>query len=253
MERSPPPVDSSSTGTRPDSVDRPRAAVAGVEDIDVWRLDTTPHRDTDGTFDSALDASECDRLRVMRNRDARLQFCAGRWLARHVLARRLGCTEAEVKLTVGAHGRPSIVTREVDFNLSHAGSCIVLALSTARVGIDVEAADRVMDWRSVARRFFSTDETAAIEACAESEQRAAFIRTWVRKEAFVKALGTGVAAGFDRFDVSTGAEPALTGARIDGISVTEWSIRDLFPAPGYVAAVAVHATQPRVRTHDIGP
>ena len=103
VERSPPPVDSSSTGTRPDSIDRPRAAVAGVEDIDVWRLDTTPHRDTDGTFDSALDASECDRLRVMRNRDARLQFCAGRWLARHVLARRhLG---AQGSLRQGARHR----------------------------------------------------------------------------------------------------------------------------------------------------
>ena len=165
MERSPPPVDSSSTGTRPDSIDRPRAAVAGVEDIDVWRLDTTPHRDTDGTFDSALDAPNATG-------------CASCATAMHV------CNSAP--------------------------------------------------------------DAGWPDTCSPG-------RTWVRKEAFVKALGTGVATGFDRFDVSTGAEPALTGARIDGICMTEWSIRDLFPAPGYVAAVAVHATQPRVRTHDIGP
>ena len=253
VERSPPPAESPSSRTRADTVSRPRTDTVSVRDVHVWLLDCTRHRDAGHIFDSALDARERARLRLMRRADARLHFSAGRWVARYVLARRLGCAESEVELTVGAHGRPSPVTGEVDFNLSHAGSFVVLALSETRVGVDVEVTNRATDWRSIAHRFFSAAETAAIEACAKTEQRAAFFRTWVRKEAFAKALGTGVATGFDRFDVSTGAEPALTGARIDGVDASEWSIRDFAPGLGHLGAVAVRATRPRVRFLDVGP
>ena len=222
-------------------------------EIDVWRLDCARHGAAARVFESALDATERPRLRLMRRDDARLRFTAGRWLVRHVLAQRLGCTEAEVALAIGAHGRPMLAAAGIDFNLSHAGSLVVLALSAARVGVDIEATGRANDWRAVARRFFSAAERAAIEAYPEAERRGAFFRVWVRKEAFVKALGTGVATGLGRFDVSAGPEPALTGARIDGIEAAEWSIRDFATGPGYVGAVAVRAPYPCVRVHDVEP
>ena len=229
------------------------AAASGARDVGIWRLDCIRHRDDDRRFDAALDARERDRLRMMRSADARIRFSAGRWLARHVLARRLGCRESDVELTVDPHGRPSLARGRFDFNLSHAGSIVVLALGATRVGIDVEATGRVANWRSIARRFFSADEIAAIEACAEEERRTAFFRTWVRKEAFVKALGTGVATGFHRFDVSTGAAPALLAARIGGIDATEWSIRDFEPGAGHFGAVAIRAVHPRITVRDIEP
>ena len=222
-----------------------------MHDVDVWRLDCVRHGGDGRRFDSTLDSRDRARLRMMCNPDARLHFTAGRWLVRRVLARRLGCPAAEVELTVGAHGRPSLVTGRIDFNVSHAGSIVALVLGETRVGIDVEATGRVTNWRSIARRFFSADETAAIEACAEEERRAAFFRTWVRKEAFAKALGTGVATGFARFDVSTGAEPALLATRIEGIDAVEWSIRDFEPGAGHFGAVAVRAARPQITVRDI--
>ncbi len=190
----------------------------------------------------------------MRRDGARLQFAAGRWLTRHVLARRIGCAEARIELSVDPHGRPALAAGgNLDFNLSHSGSLVVLALGTTRVGVDVESTNRTNDWRSIARRFFSAAEVAAIETYPEAGQRAVFFRVWVRKEAFVKALGTGIATGLTRFDVSAGPEPALTGARIDGIDVAEWSIRDFVPGPGYVGAVAARTARPRVRIHDVEP
>lgn len=226
---------------------------ASCRDIDIWRLEIARRPDAGHRFEAALDPPERARLHAMRNPNARRQFAAGRWLLRRVLARRLGRTEAEVELTIGPHGRPSLVAGEVDFNLSHAGSIVVLALSAARIGVDVEAPGRAMHWHAVARRFFSAVETAAIEACAEEERRMAFFRTWVRKEAFVKALGTGVATGLDRFDVSTGAEAALLAARIEGVEATDWSIRDFDPGADHLGAVAVRAIHPRIRIYDIEP
>ena len=252
MQRSrTPDAPSAVTAARPPGP--PRPAPAPVPRVDVWRLDCAPHRSDGRRFDSALDSGERSRLGMMRNPEAQLRFTAGRWLARHVLARRLGCREAQVRITVGAHGRPSLAGGEIDFNLSHAGSIVVLALGAARVGIDVEATRRAVDWRAIAGRFFSADEAAAIEACAEGERRTAFFRTWVRKEAFAKALGTGVATGLGRFDVATGAEPALRAARIEGVDAGEWSIRDFEPGADYLGAVAVRAVHPRITVRDIEP
>ena len=253
LERSAPLAEPPPTRMRAGPADRQPAAAAGIHDVEVWRLDCARHQGAGRVFDSALDVLERARLRAMRRADVRLRFSAGRWLVRRILARRLGCTEAEVELAVGAHGRPSLAAGGIDFNLSHAGSLVVLALSTTRVGIDVEVTNRTTDWRAIARRFFSPVEFAAIEACDEAERRTAFFRAWTRKEAFVKALGTGLATGFSRFDVSIGPRPALTGARIDGVEASEWSIRDLEPGPGHLGAVAVHTTRPRVRTHDVEP
>ena len=239
---------------RSDPADRQPTAVSDTQDVEVWRLDcAAPRRDAGRMFDSALDAPERARLRIMRDAGARLRFSAGRWLVRRVLARRLGCTEAEVELAADTHGRPSLAAGGIDFNLSHAGSLVVLAVGTVRVGIDVETTNRTRDWRAIARRFFSPVEVAAIDACDEAGQRAAFFRAWVRKEAFVKALGTGIATGFGRFDVSVGPCPALLGARIDGVDEEEWSIRDLPPSPSHLGAVAIHSTRPRVRLHDVAP
>ena len=224
-----------------------------MDDIDVWRLDCTRHRDAGCAFDSALAPRERMRLREMRNPEARLHFAAGRWLARRVLARRLGRRETQIELTVDAHGRPSLDGGGIDFNLSHAGSCVVVALSSARVGIDVESTRRTRHWQPIARRFFSPAETAAIDASAMEERRMAFFRIWVRKEAFVKALGTGVATGFARFDVSAGPEAALLAARIEGVETSEWSILDFETDTDHVGAVAVRASRPRLRVHDIEP
>ena len=252
LERSAPLTEPPPTRMRSDPTDRLPAA-AGIHDVEVWRLDCARRRDAGLVFRSALDAPERARLRIMRDAGARLRFSAGRWLVRRVLARRLGCTEAEVELAVGAHGRPSLAAGGIDFNLSHAGSLVVLAVGTVRVGIDVETTNRSRDWRAIARRFFSPVEFAAIEACDEAERRTAFFRAWTRKEAFVKALGTGLATGFARFDVSIGPRPALTGARIDGVDASEWSIRDLAAGPDHLGAVAMRTTRPRVRTRDVEP
>ena len=224
-----------------------------MDDIDIWRLDCARRRDAGPSFESALDPRERARLHGMRSPVARLHFAAGRWLARRVLAHRLGRAEAEIELTVDAHGRPSLATGGIDFNLSHAGSCVVIALSAVRVGIDVESLQRTRDGPSIARRFFSPAEAAAVEASAAGERERTFFRIWVRKEAFVKALGTGIATGFGRFDVGTGAGAALVAARIEGVEAAEWTIADFDPGAGHLGAVAARTTRPRIRVHDIRP
>jgi 4'-phosphopantetheinyl transferase len=57
---------------------------------------------------------------------------------------------------------------------------------------------------ALARRFYHPAETAYIAGLADDQQRQAFFRLWTLKEAFFKALGTGLATGLQRarFDLT---------------------------------------------------
>jgi 4'-phosphopantetheinyl transferase len=67
----------------------------------------------------------------------------------------------------------------------------------------------------------------------------AFFNAWTRKEAFLKALGDGLARPLDSFEVSLLPEDAPRLLRIDDHPAQGWQLHALEPAPGYIAALVV--------------
>ena len=109
------------------------------------------------------------------------------------------CDAREAEISRTANGKPYIAApvggAPLNFNISHSGDVIVVALSrTADVGVDVERVRTVPEWRAVAARVFderSRNELFAEVACGADEGDA-FIRHWCRLEAVVKAAGEGI-------------------------------------------------------------
>ncbi len=64
----------------------------------------------------------------------------------------------------------------------------------ASLGIDVEIYDKNVPL-AVARRFFSPVEAGALAALPADAQPRRFLRLWTLKEAYLKAIGTGLAGG----------------------------------------------------------
>ena len=67
------------------------------------------------------------------------------------------------------------------------------------VGVDVERVDRPMDYLGMSRRFFAEIETEAVRNSSEAERSELFYRIWTLKEAYVKAIGKGLAHALDSF------------------------------------------------------
>lgn len=171
------------------------------------------------------------RFALPRDRD---RFVAGRARLRAILGGYLGEAAEAVRFRHGAWGRP-----EVDgpsFSLTHSGDRALLAVTReAVVGADIEAV-RPVD-SDLARSAFAPGEYEVLVALPVGERVAAFFRGWTRKEAYLKARGTGLSTDLSSFEVTLDpGEPRLL--RCASGEAERWRLADIAVGPGFAGAVA---------------
>ena len=162
--------------------------------------------------------------------------------ARAWLATRLGGAPEGLPLQRDRHGRPQLGApfEGWDCNWSHSGAGLLVALGAGMaLGVDLEWVRPRPRAAELARRFFTPNEAARIGAVAGEQRTAAFVRLWCAKEAVLKAHGRGLAFGLDRLAFA-GAAGGLALVRCDPAlgAPGDWRLRELAPAPGYVATLA---------------
>lgn len=82
-------------------------------------------------------------------------------------------------------------------SVTHSGDCAAVCTSDRPVGIDMEKADAVRDFRKIAERFFSEKE---LEYYREKPVPVRFYEIWTRKEAYSKISGDGLKDIFRKTD-----------------------------------------------------
>lgn len=173
-----------------------RRADASAEPVRVWRLRLERDAARIAAWRAALPAEEQVRAARFRQPDDVARFVVGRHALRRILAVRLGLAPQAVPLVPGPNGKPILAPGPSpwEFNLSHSGDWILIALAwRRRVGIDVEAW-RDLEYATLAERAFAPEERAALAAVPEVEQAATFFAVWTRKEAVLKARALGLGA-----------------------------------------------------------
>jgi 4'-phosphopantetheinyl transferase len=231
--------------------------VLGDDEVHVWRVCVSRTAGTAAALAPTLPAEEAARAARFHFEKDRLTYVVGRGRLRALLGAYLNRPAAELRFTTNEHGKPALAADpsagDLQFNVSHSGDWVVYAVTRGRaVGVDVEGERPLTSLEGIGRRFFSPREVAALFGLPESERRAAFFRCWSRKEAYIKAVGRGLAIPLDEFDVSLApGEPArLLEARGAAAVPGPWGLRPLDVADGYAAAVAVHGTGWRLACWD---
>lgn len=184
-----------------------------------------------------LDAEERARARAFRRARDRDAYVIAHATLRALLSPLLGVPADELPLMrepcAGCgkpHGRPALRTSGVHFSLSHSGDLVLVALAGAPVGVDVEGVATVEAVRG-AQCALHAAEVAELALLPARDRQAAFTRTWVRKEAYLKGLGTGLVRDPALDHVGTGPRPVSPSP--------EWVLRDVLVPAGYAAAVAL--------------
>ncbi len=115
----------------------------------------------------------------------------------------------------------------IQFNLSHSRDIAVYAITRGRpVGVDVERIEPRIAIDLIAADPMGDHEVVAIRSLPTARQPRAFFRRWTRHEAYLKAIGCGL-AGTPTPPGRGGHDPA------------SWTIRDFSLGPRYAGAVAI--------------
>ncbi len=192
---------------------------------------------------AADERSRADRFHFDHDRR---RFIVGRGVLRSILGGYLRIAPDRLVFEYGARGKPGLSSTHASllrFNVAHSHELAVYAFALNQaVGIDVEYTLRhVLDADQVAQRFFSANEYKTYRSLADDEKRPAFFRCWTRKEAYIKAIGTGLSHALDRFEVTLAPDRPPSFLSIDGdpLAAQRWSLIHLEPAADYVGALAI--------------
>jgi 4'-phosphopantetheinyl transferase len=215
-----------------------------ADEVHLWRADLDVTAEALARLGSTLTRAEVDRAAHFRfDRDG-ARFVAARGQLRTLLARYLDIDAGDVALVEGPHGKPGLARESgwLRFNLSHSEGAAVYAVARDReVGVDLEWIRADFPIEELARHSFSPREQSGLADLPAAERLRAAFDCWTRKEAYVKALGSGLALALDGFDVSLQpGEPVQLSLRDPGRADSRcWSIHAFDAGPGYAAAVAV--------------
>ncbi|MEE4582473.1 MULTISPECIES: 4'-phosphopantetheinyl transferase family protein [Streptomyces violaceusniger group] len=231
-------------GALPTPGDRP-----GPGEVAVWLLRIPPCAAAAvAVAEGMLDERERERAGRLRTDLLRERYVTSHVGLRTLLGGYLGIAPAEVAFvreTCGMpdcdkpHGRPAIAGEDsLHFSLSHSGDAALCAVAGVSVGADVEERDPERTGTRLTGLIgqLHPEERAAIDALPEELRAEAFLGCWVRKEAYLKGIGTGLPGGISAHHVglAEGLAPADAPSGPSG-----WAFADIGAPPGYHAAVAV--------------
>jgi 4'-phosphopantetheinyl transferase len=190
-----------------------------------------------------------ERLRAGRFllEEPRRNFVASRVALRTILGRYLDMPPAEVVIEYDSNGKPRLAdvaaTTRLKFNLAHSGDlALVAVIQGCDIGVDVEVLRPVEHRQPIAARYFHPAEAQAISAADPADQSETFLRCWTRKEAILKATGSGLGHSLDSFAVPLNSTfcswVELPASAKSSSKPSRFWLQSLTPRPGYVAAVA---------------
>ncbi len=174
---------------------------------------------------SATERTKASRFVFARHRQF---YLSAHCQLRAVLAAHTSIPPERLVFDEGPHGKPYLRNpNRCAFNLSHCeGIGAVLIAAQGEIGIDVEVLHSVADASTLAQRHFSAVEQDALAATDSASRDLAFLAGWTRKEACLKAIGSGLSIAPDTFSVGLRHDAHRT--RIDtpqGVAeVSVWSL-----------------------------
>ncbi|WP_068308705.1 4'-phosphopantetheinyl transferase family protein [Aliiruegeria sabulilitoris] len=204
---------------------------------DLWIWSLTPGEDRLAALRSLLSDDEQARAARFRRASDRVHFEAAHGRLREILS--LYCDRPPDALHFETcENRKPFLPGGPEFNLSHAAGWAALVIDDEPVGVDIERFRTVEP--GIAERFFSPAEVAALDALPLEEREGGFFRCWTRKEAFVKAIGTGLTIPLESFDVSLSPEPFPTRVtiRLPEMAAQNWMITPFELATDFPGAIA---------------
>ena len=205
--------------------------------VDVWLAPLDLDDDRRSEFRSWLSPSETRSAEALGSAQLRERYIADHGWRRRLLGERMGRAPGKVAYVISPEGKPRPDAGGPHLSASRSGGRGLYAIcEEVEVGVDLERIGEVGEVEAIVRRIASPAERSAFETAAPTRRAAAGYACWTRKEAYVKAAGTGLVFPLTGVEVWVGDDrPVIHG---------EIVVRTLDAGPGWAAALAVAASAP---------
>lgn len=218
----------------------PERITCGLDEVHIWRVSTEdqlPHLENLVRILSVEDISRVNRLAMAADRN---QYIVCRAALRLILARYLDITPEKLCFQSDMNGKLQLQKKssllDIRFSVSHSRSIALYSVSLEReTGVDVEwiRTDLASQW--IAKNFFPADEVKYLGQLEGVSFMEGFFQCWTRMEAYMKALGQGLAGA----------------GKVTNYDRLRWSLYDLNLGTGYAGSLAVQGHDHRIVYYDL--
>jgi 4'-phosphopantetheinyl transferase len=197
-------------------------------EIHVWQIDLETQIHNSKAYWSYLSNFEKSRANKFRFEIHKNNYIIRTGILRILLSNYIMCQPNEIEFKIGEFGKPKLTNSELAFNLSHSKSKAIIAFAiNPQLGIDIEYIDEKIEAKQIAKNYFSAEDRTQLYALSDEKLANGFFNIWTKKEAFIKAIGTGLTYPLDAFDASLDVFEKKALARL-GTSFTEAKKWNLF-------------------------
>lgn len=186
--------------------------------------------------------SHNNRVKVhqYKNPKDKLRTLMGELLIRMIASEVLCINHRDITIERNANGKPFLVNYpNFQFNISHSGDYVACLVGSNALGLDIEK-NRIMDYESIAKEYFSLSEINYIGLTESTIINPRFFEIWTLRESFIKCYGAGLTIPLESFFVipshNTGMfRIAMTNRYMETIS-NQYYPELLSFEPGYAMA-----------------
>ncbi|MDN3585374.1 4'-phosphopantetheinyl transferase superfamily protein [Pedobacter aquatilis] len=204
-----------------------------------WNLDLTQihifkinvpekFRDISASYKSVLSDLEISKAEKYVQLNDKERFITSKYFLRLILSKFINIMPVDVKFDFQNNKKPQL--NGIEFNVSHSGSIILIAVSNKAIGIDVEFTDKFFNFESILEVCFHADEKENLVRTHKNT----FYTIWTRKEALLKATGEGLVDNLETINTLTNSIK-----RSDKF----YELKSFFVQRDYIASIAYQSTE----------
>lgn len=173
-----------------------------TEKVEVYFAETKDLKSLYPAFRNYVSDDESSRAAKFFSDTERETYITCHSMLRIMLSGKISMKPEDVPFLKSINNKPCLPGNQVYFNISHTKTAFAIGLSMNNpLGVDIEDMERAVDIHSVAGSYFSKKEYAYTMRTVAGQKKRFFL-VWTRKEALLKALGTGIIDDLNKVEVS---------------------------------------------------
>jgi 4'-phosphopantetheinyl transferase len=207
-----------------------------IADLQTWKNYATPMR-------LLLSKQEQDRLERYKIPIKKQEFLSSRGILKFILSKYTGIPPEHVQLEISPDGKPFLPGSQIQFNISHSAEKLICVLCLDNlIGVDIQEIYPITGSDHIIQTFFSPAEVQYLSsAAAQQRNQELFFAIWTAKEAYLKAVGSGIRRSFNQLSIIPEGEDLRSfQLQIPDSKEREagWTIISLEVGENYSAALA---------------